>query len=442
MKQRTGLNQTRNCGDPLPKYGVQPTPLVRYDLELTVTNSSNPGAAKIVSRIRVVFSIGALHGGGSERQIVSALTHLDRDRFEPYLYVVYRSGPLLSLIPEDVPIAAFEERDSRAPTRIFGGMHRRRVQDMRRYLQEIRADVCYDRTFLMTLVSADAAQSLNIPNISTVVTNPSTGFAPVAGRFRWLKKRSLRRLYRSSACVLAVSNGAARGAEQFYGLETNSVITQYNGVDLTAIRSAATESVDSTWWNAPAPHPKRVIRIVSAGRLNHEKGFHLLISALAQLKREWSDTHLRLALLGEGNHRLQLQNQIDSAKLGDNVRLAGFQNNAAAWYRSADVFVLPSLVEGMPNVLLEAMALGTPVISSRCPYGPEEILENGMHGALCEPDSVTGLTSTIRDVVLDLPAAEKRAASATSRVESVFSQDVAVRRLENIIFQVVHRKGS
>ena len=116
-----------------------------------------------MSRIRVVFSIGALHGGGSERQIVSALTHLDRDRFEPFLYLVYRSGPLLSLVPDDVPIAAFEERDIRPPTAIPGRMHRRRVADMRRYLQELQADLSYDRTFLMTLVSADASQQLGIP---------------------------------------------------------------------------------------------------------------------------------------------------------------------------------------------------------------------------------------------------------------------------------------
>ncbi|MCH2210452.1 MAG: glycosyltransferase [Fuerstiella sp.] len=373
---------------------------------------------------------------------MSSLTHLDRDRFEPHLYVVYRSGPLLSLIPGDVPVAAFEERDVRPPTKIPGAMHRRRVQDMKRYLQEIRSDVCYDRTFLMTLVSANAAQSLDIPNISTVVTNPATGFAPVAGRFQWLKRKSLRRLYRNSACVLAVSNGAARSAEQFYGLETHSVKTQYNGVDLDAVRSAATTPVDSTWWNEPPPHTKRLIRIVSAGRLNHEKGFHLLISAVAELQSKWADTHMRLAILGEGSHRKQLQNQIDQTGLTDNVRLTGFQDNASAWYQSADIFVLPSLVEGMPNVLLETMALGTPVISSRCPHGPEEILENGSHGLLCEPGSVSSLSSSIRDVILDPSATEKRAVSALSQIETVFAQDVAVRRLENILFRVVHRKRS
>ena len=393
-----------------------------------------------VPRIRVVFSIGALHGGGSERQIVSALRHLGREQFEPHLYLVYRSGPLLSCVPDDVAVTAFEERDTRAPTAIPGGMHRRRVEDMQRYLEEVQADVCYDRTFLMTLVAADASQRLGIPNISTIVTDPSSGFAPVAGRFQRLKRWTLRRLYSRSSLVLAVSHGAARSAEQFYGLKLHTVATHYNGIDVEAVRQASRQSIDSRWWNAAAQDKNSVVRIVSAGRLNHEKGFHLLVNAVAKLERESSDTEYRLVLLGEGQHRVQLQSQIDAVGLTEQVHLAGFQDNTAAWYRSADVFVLPSLVEGMPNVLLEAMACGTPVVSSRCPHGPEEVLEDGRFGLLCETGSVTALTNSIRDIISNPQAAKTRAAAAEFRVKSSFDQRQAVRRLQDFFSMVIQGK--
>ena len=394
-----------------------------------------------MSRIRVVFSIGALHGGGSERQIVSALTHLNRDLFEPHLYVVYRTGPLLPLVPDDVKLAAFEERDRRRPTLIPGGMHGRRVDDMRRYLREVEADLSYDRTFLMTLVSAEAAQQVGVPNVSTIVTDPATGFEPVAGRFQWFKKRSLRRLYGRSTSVLAVSTGAARSAEDFYGLTPNSVESQYNGVDIAAIRAAAKNPVDSSWWNTkPADHTP-VVRLVSAGRLNHEKGFHLLIDAVAQLQSTNTDIQFRLALLGEGSHRSQLQSQIDDAGLTEQICMPGFQDNAVAWYRSADAFILPSLVEGMPNVLLEAMACGTPVVSSRCPHGPHEILENGRYGILCDTNSVASLVSGIQNVVQNPAIAKARAAEAETHVESVFSQQVAMSKLEEIFTAAVQRKS-
>ncbi len=395
-----------------------------------------------MSRIRVVFSIGALHGGGSERQIVNALTHLSRDRFEPFLYLVYRSGPLLPLVPDDVSVVAFEERDGRPPTGIPGGMHARRVDDMARYLREVSADVCCDRTFLMTLVAADAAQKQGVPNVSTIVTNPSTGFAPVAGRFQWFKKRTLRRLYSQSARVLAVSDGAARDAERFYGLEPDTVVTHYNGVDVDGILSQADRPVESPWWNAESVDGRTVVRIVSAGRLNHEKGFHLLIAAVNQLQQESRDTEFRLALLGEGDHRLSLQSQIDAAGLTDQVSLTGFQNNAPAWFQSADVFVLPSLVEGMPNVLLEAMVCGTPVVSSRCPHGPEEILGDNQCGLLCQVDSVDGLTDTIRQVLQDPPSAQRRATAAQERVQSVFAQKKSVDRLEEFLAEAARRNPS
>lgn len=394
-----------------------------------------------MSRIRVVFSIGSLHGGGSERQIVSALMHLNRDLFEPHLYVVYRSGPLLPLVPGDVKIAAFEERDRRPPTRMPGGMHGRRVDDMRRYLREVKADLSYDRTFLMTLVSAEAAQQVGISNVSTIVTDPATGFELVAGRFQWFKKRSLRRLYGCSTNVLAVSSGAARSAEHFYGLAPNSVKSQYNGVDIPAIRSAAKNPVDSLWWNAKSADDKTLVRLVSAGRLNYEKGFHLLIDAVAELQSTNSDVQFRLAILGEGDHRAQLQNQIDAAGLTEQVRMPGFQDNTAAWYGSADIFALPSLFEGMPNVLLEAMACGTPVLSSRCPHGPHEILENGRYGILCDTNSVASLVDAVQSVVHDPVIAIERAAEAKTHVESVFSQQVAISKLEEIFTAAVQRKN-
>jgi hypothetical protein len=133
-------------------------------------------------RIRVVFSIGAMHGGGSERQMILLLRHLDRTLFEPHLYLVYKSGPLLDQVPTDVPVVSFDTRVT--PSRIYlpGLMHSRRVRDYARYLQEVQADVSYDRTFLMTLISAAGAQRAGVPNVSTIVTNPETGFAPVAGR--------------------------------------------------------------------------------------------------------------------------------------------------------------------------------------------------------------------------------------------------------------------
>ena len=398
-----------------------------------------------MSRIRVVFSIGAMHGGGSERQLVLLLKHLDRAKFEPFLYLVYRSGPLLDLIPKDVPVVSFEERVRESRFYLPGLMHSRRVKDFAQFLKDVRADVSYDRTFLMTLISAAGAQRAGIPNVSTIVTDPEIGFAPVAGRFQWFKRRILHRLYNRSAQVLAVSDGAKESAMRFYGIRADRIMTHRNGVDVEWIQSQAKLNVDDVWWNSPVEKPgARIFRIVSAGRLNHEKGFHLLVAAVAKLRQRYPDVEFRVALLGEGPHRSKLEQQIRDLALDDTVRLMGFQKNAAAWYGSADAFVFPSLMEGMPNVLLEAMACGTPVVSANCHSGPAEILQQGRLGELVMVNDSEALLTGIETIVSNTTAARSRAAEAQAVVESEWCIQASARRLEHILEAAsmsVHRSG-
>jgi glycosyltransferase involved in cell wall biosynthesis len=391
-----------------------------------------------MSRIRVVFSIGSMQGGGAERQLSALLRHLDRTKIEPLLYLVYRSGPLLAEIPDDVSVTAFEERYTGSQRPGFL-MHGRRVRDMSRYLQECEADVCYDRTFLMTLIAADAAQRAGVPNVSTVVTDPSRGFAPVAGRHQWVKKRILRRLYNQSTCVLANSAGAARSAERFYGLNAGLVATLYNGVDFDRVQAAASVAVDDEWWNEHVDG-ETCFRMVSAGRLNQQKGFHLLVDAVSRLQGKFPQVKFRLAILGDGPSRLQLEKQIIDLGLASSVRLTGFRSDAPAWYKSADLFVSASFLEGMPNVLLEAMACVTAVLSSDCPSGPREILQDGKFGELCEVGSVDAIVTGITKFVADDQFAERYVSSGRTHVQQEFSIQTAAAKLEEILLKAAAAK--
>lgn len=386
-------------------------------------------------RIRVVFSIGAMHGGGSERQMLSLLKHMDRAAFEPFLYLVYKSGPLLDQVPSDVPVTSFDTRVTGAPIYLPGLMHSRRVRDFARFLKEVDADVSYDRTFLMTLISGAGAQKAGIPNVSAIVTDPETGFSPVAGRFQWWKRRILHRLYNNSAQVLAVSDGAREAAIRFYGIQPDQIATLRNGVDTDWIQRQSTRPINNDWWTQSRRrhNASRVVRLVSAGRLNDQKGFHLLIEALDQVRRELPEIEFRLAILGDGPRRSLLEKQVASLDLSDVVKLPGFQDNAIAWYRSAEAFVLPSLVEGMPNVLLEAMACGTPVISTDCHSGPAEILDGGHYGQLVPPGDVDALRKSLTSALLAPAEIKQTAMRAQSHILEEWSAKHATRRLEEIL---------
>lgn len=397
-----------------------------------------------MSRIRVVFSIGAMHGGGSERQLVSLLRHLDRVQFEPFLYLVYRSGPLLDLVPNDVQIASFEERVT--PSRIYlpGLMHSLRVKDFAKFLHEVGAHVSYDRTFLMTLISAAGAQQIGVPNVSTIVTDPETGFTPVAGRFQWIKRRKLHQLYNRSAQVLAVSDGAREAAIRFYGIRPAKIQTFHNGVDVDLLYQQAEHDITmsnpdvAAWWQTGGSN---IIRIVTAGRLNEQKGFHLLLKAIDCVRNNRPDVRLKLCILGDGPWRDRLMQITEQLGLSDHVRMPGFQSHAASWYRLADVFVLPSLIEGMPNVLLEAMALHVPVISTDCPSGPREILKDGRLGQLVQPPAeADAMAAAIEHFINHRQEANDRALKALDAIQSEFSIAAAARKLEKLFVSVTSRR--
>jgi glycosyltransferase involved in cell wall biosynthesis len=149
----------------------------------------------------------------------------------------------------------------------------------------------------------------------------------------------------------------------------------YNIVDDSSSRNRLTEEVDHRWFFLGSKSPL----LVAAGRLAPWKGFDDLIEAMALLTVRCD---ARLLILGDGPQRQSLQNLIDERGLRDKVELVGYVENPLKFFRQADVFILSSLVEGLPNVLVEAMMCGCTPVATDCPTGPREVLSNGMYGYL------------------------------------------------------------
>jgi glycosyltransferase involved in cell wall biosynthesis len=132
---------------------------------------------------------------------------------------------------------------------------------------------------------------------------------------------------------------------------------------------------------------------VTAGRLSHEKGFDLLIEALAQC----GNPRLRLTILGDGPLRRDLENLVSARGLDAQVRFLGFQKNPYPYFKEADAFIMSSRYEGFPNVVIEAMACGTPVIST--PLGPvKEILSLTGGGTIADAFTAEALAKAINSV--------------------------------------------
>jgi len=143
---------------------------------------------------------------------------------------------------------------------------------------------------------------------------------------------------------------------------------------------------------------------VAAGRLSPQKDFATLLDAFHQMRRH---RQAHLLILGEGPCRGALEAQVSALKLSEDVAMPGFAANPYAFMRHASAFVLSSRHEGMPAVLIEAMACGCPVISTDCPSGPSEILEGGRYGALVPVGDAASLASSMIQT-LDAPIPAER----------------------------------
>jgi glycosyltransferase involved in cell wall biosynthesis len=194
---------------------------------------------------------------------------------------------------------------------------------------------------------------------------------------RWLRVTAVRRGWRHIDHIVAVSAGVAADTAAIADYPGGRISVIHNPVITAALRARAAEPCPHPWLAAEAQAAAPVI--LGAGRLERQKDFPTLLRAFAALRAE---RPARLVILGEGAWREELTALAAKLGVAAEVDLPGFASNPYPYLANARVFALSSAWEGSPNVLTEAMALGTPVVATDCPSGPREILADGRYGPL------------------------------------------------------------
>ena len=201
-------------------------------------------------------------------------------------------------------------------------------------------------------------------------------------------KSLLRFTYPSAKGVIAVSQGVARDLVALTGLPEGMVQVIHNPVVTPAfsILSSHKDSTDRVrlWGGRFRKH------ILSVGSLKAQKNHQMLLRAFARVSLELDAS---LVILGEGELRPVLEQDVVNLGLVGRVVMPGFHIDPTPWYKAADLFVLSSDFEGFANVLAEALSWGTPTLSTDCPYGPSEILECGRYGMLVPPGDADAFAS-------------------------------------------------
>ena len=343
----------------------------------------------------VCFVIPTLTGGGAERVAVSVLSALD-PRHQRLLYLFSAAdGVYFDGIDPGVRVVVAAERSWLA-----------RLFELARFLRSSRPDIVMP--FLSYFITAIAARLAGTG--ARVVFNqgtPTTGFLDDPD-FSW--KQPLRRrvfawatrwFYRRADAVVVTSQGVADDLATRYGVPRAKMRVLHNPVDLEAIATAMVEPIDAPAGDGPV--------VVAAGRLAGVKNYPLLIDAIRCLR----GGRPRLWILGDGPERAALEQYAREQGVGDSVRFWEFQSNPWRFIARAEVFVLTSTYEGFGNVLIEAMACGTPVVATRSP-GTSEIIEHERNGLLVdhEPQAVaSAIARVLGDPVLRARLIEQARAS-------------------------------
>lgn len=342
----------------------------------------------------------SLEGGGAERVVANLAQGFVQSGLTVHLLLARAHGQMLADIPLNVRVVDFkQDHVTRTLPYLIDYLHTERPAIL--FSFQTHAN-------LVALLAAQLARTSARTIVSEhIVLSYSAKATPglKEGLLPWLA----RIFYRRANAIVAVSRGVADDLVNVVGISSNKLHVIYNPV-VTPELSEKMQIIPLHPWFAPGTPPV----VLAVGRLTAQKDYPTLLRAFALARQE---RELHLLILGEGEKRAELEDMVKSLGLKNDVQMPGFAANPYAYMAHASVFVLSSAWEGLPTVLVEALACGTPVVSTDCKSGPAEILDYGRYGVLVPVGDDKKLSREILNAINSQP--DKKALRARGETFSV-----------------------
>ena len=349
--------------------------------------------------MNILFIVPSLVAGGAERQAIYLMRGLLKRGFVISLLVFDPIGELFDEIPDGIKVYLSKSHKSGNPFR----NPLKVLWEIIRVIHRENPDIIYSRHWPTKTPTAFAGRLLGKKVVLSEANNLILYMVyNNTGRISSFLKNIACRL---ADKIVAVSQGVADCLEQLFNINSNIMVI-HNGFDLEMIKNKSSEETSHRWFNEEEPI------VVAVGRLVNQKGFSFLLEAIELVNRK---SPTRLIIIGDGELRAKLEKQAEEIAIKDKVDFIGIRKNPFAYMARCDLFVLSSLFEGFPNVLVEAMALGLPVISTNCPYGPCDIIEDGENGILVPVGDTQAISEAILRVLEDGQLKEKLRVAAKRR---------------------------
>lgn len=358
-------------------------------------------------RVKILHILHSLQVGGLENGVVNLINRLDPERFEHAICCIATSGPMADRIERRVPIHVIgkgAERDTLLPFKIA------------RVVRAVRPHIVHTRNW----GTIDGVPGALFGGVRCIVHGEHGREATDPTGTNRRRQQVRRLLSPLISRFITVSTDLRNWLVDDVGVNSGKVLQIINGVDMERFRPSSDQYVRRN----RTGFPPEVFVIGTVGRLDPVKDHQLLIRAFALVKQRMSgaDRKLYLRIVGDGPERERLAKVVNELGVGEDVLMVGERRDIPDQLQMMDLFVLPSIAEGISNTLLEAMAIGLPVIASAV-GGNCELIEDGMSGYLFPPGDVERLSSLLEQCIGDGALAQQLGRAARRRCEECFSLD-------------------
>ena len=382
---------------------------------ISLTNENDESTAVTQNAHVSVFipSPEGLGGGGAEQVLLYLVQGFSEKGLKVDLVLLKAGGIFMSKVPPGVQVVDLGVNNKSRLTI-------RKLFALMRYLRREQPKAL----FAISDTDNSAMWAKRLTGVSTEVITVLQ--VPFSAPLSWIKSQFKRFLvlnsYRWVDGIIACSQGVAKDFVSTTNLSSQKVQVIYNPVDIPKALTKAKETVDHPWF-APDQPPV----ILGVGRLVKQKDFSTLIRAFALVRQQ---RQAKLIIVGEGEQRSDLEALIRQLSLENDVDLLGFQMNPYAYMASAKLFVLSSIYEGCPLVMLDALAVGVPIVSTDCNSGPLDILDSGKYGKLVPIRDVEALADAII-TTLDNPISSEilQERSQSFALDTIVNQYLEVAKL-------------
>jgi glycosyltransferase involved in cell wall biosynthesis len=332
--------------------------------------------------MKIVFILPSLKGGGAERVILTLANGFKKRGNDVYLLLINDEIDYSEEILDGVKIVNLGSK--RVLFSFFG---------IRRFLNEERPDIVFS-TIAHLNVYVLLIKAMLPKNRLKYVIRESNTLSEVLKIHNSIKNKLLHLMikiqYPKADLIIAPSRGVADDLINNYNINKDLINVIYNPIDYKTLLKSAEEPFVNI--DLDIGQTKTIIGI---GSLSKQKDFSTLIKAFYRVEKSYD---CKLIILGEGQERENLESLIKELDLQNRIFMPGFDKNPFKYLKNADIFILSSIYEGLPNVLIQALLLGVPCIATNCKSGPDEILKYGDYGQLVEPENPIQISDAIENI--------------------------------------------